>query len=187
MMRSTFRSLLPGALVTLSVAGCQPAIDPIGRTVMSSPPLDQALGLSRRSGRPEIPYTTIAANGPVQEQRVVAGRTVQVVSAGGGHAIVVDGRVLASDRDDNRVLIQGVYQGDGHTYVLIGEQSGGTACPSMFQVVDLSGIPAVSPQIGNCSEVPRVSVVGGALRVSVPAFRAAPAKTFTFKDGTLVR
>jgi len=120
----------------------------------------------------------------VQEQKVVAGRTVQIVSTGRGHAIVVDGRVLANDADDDRVIIQGVYQGGGRTYVLIEEQSGGTACPSLYQAVDLSAsAAAVSPQIGNCSDLPRVSVLGGALRVSVPAFRAAPAKAFTFKDG----
>ena len=186
MMRPIFERVLPAAMVALSVAGCQVATDPYGRTVMSTPTLGQALGLSGQSVRPSIPYTPIVASGSVQEQKVVSGRTVQIVSTGNGHAIVVDGHVLASDADDDRVIIQGVYQGGGRTYVLIGEQSGGTACPSMYQAVDLSGsVPAVSPQIGNCSDLPRVSVVGGALRLTLPAFRAAPARAFTLKDGRL--
>lgn len=187
MMRSRFKRALPAALVALSLAGCQVATDPYGRTIMSTHTLGQAMGISGQSARPSIPHTPIVASGPVQEQRVVAGRTVQVVSTEGGHAIVVDGRVLANDADDDRVIIQGVYQGGGRTYVLIAEQSGGTACPSMFQVVDLSSVPVVSPQIGNCSDLPRISVVGGALRVAVPAFRAAPGRTYTFKDGNLGR
>ena len=100
---------------------------------------------------------------------------------------MVDGRVLANDVDDDRVVIQSVHQGSGRTYALIGEQSGGNACPSMYQAVDLSGTPVISPQLGNCSDLPRISVVGGALRVFVPAFRAAPAATYTFRDGRLGR
>ena len=188
MMRSRFKHALPAALVALSLAGCKVATNSYGRTIMSTPTLAQALVIPGQPGQSGIPYTPIAANGRVQEQRVVAGRTVQVVSTGGGHAIVVDGRVLANDADDDRVIIQGAYQGGGRSYVLIEEQSGGTACPSMFQVVDLSGsMPAVSAQIGNCSDLPRVSVIGGALRMSVPAFRAAPARAFTFMDGRLGR
>ena len=98
----------------------------------------------------------------------------------------MDGRVLANDADDNRVLIQDVYKGGGRTYVLIAEQSGGSACPSLYQAIDLSGgTPVASPRFGNCSDVPRVGVVGGALQVSVPAFRAAPDATYVFRDGRL--
>ena len=182
----------PGATCALSVAlaaslflgGCQVATDPYGRTVMSTPTLGQALGLTRH----RVPYTPVAATGPVQIQRVVAGKTVQVVATGNGHAILVDGRVLATDEQDDRVVIQGVHEGGGRTYVLVKEQSGGNACPSMFQAIDLSGAnPTISPQFGNCSDLPRVSVANGALRVAVPAFRAARAATFVFRDGRLAR
>ena len=175
----------PGATCALSVAlaaslflgGCQVATDPYGRTVMSTPTLGQALGL-----------TPVAATGPVQIQRVVAGKTVQVVATGNGHAILVDGRVLATDEQDDRVVIQGVHEGGGRTYVLVEEQSGGNACPSMFQAIDLSSTtPVISPQFGNCNDLPRVSVSNGALRVAVPAFRAARAAVFTFRDGRLSR
>ena len=108
------------------------------------------------------------------------------MARGNGHQVVVDGRVLANDTEDDRVLIQDAYKGSGRTYVLIAEQSGGNACPSLYQAIDLSGgAPIASPQFGNCSDVPRVGVVGGALRVSVPAFRAAPAATYVFRDGRL--
>ena len=186
-MRSDLACLLRAVVVTLFLAGCQVGTDPYGRTVVSTPTLGEALGLSRQPVRRGVPYTPVAANGTVQEQRVVAGRNVQVVATGTGHAIVVDGRVLSSDADDDRVMIEGVYEGGGRTYVLFEEQSGGTACPSMYQAVDVSGSESVvSQQIGNCSDLPHVSVIGGVLRISVPAFRAAAAKTFMFKDGRLV-
>lgn len=90
-----------------------------------------------------------------------------------------------TDRDDDRVKVRSTHEGSGRTYVLIEEQSGGSICPSMFQAIDLSGGAAmISPRFGNCSDVPQVSVSGGALRVSVPAFHAAPATTFVFRDGT---
>ena len=169
--------------------------DPYGRIVISTPTLGQALGFAPQRGVQPI----VAQSVPVpqtlglrwaaseQDHRVVAGHTVQITAQGNGHQVVVDGRVLANDTEDDRVVIQSVHQGGGRTYVLIGEQSGGTACPSMYQAVDLSGIPVISPQFGSCSDLPRVSVVGGALRVSVPAFRAAPAATYMFRDGHLQR
>lgn len=173
-------------LAGIILTGCQVDTDPSGRTVVPTPTLGQALGLTRQTARPSFPHIPVAANGTVQEQRVVAGRIVQIVANGAGHAVLVDGRVLANDTEDDRVTIQGVYQGDGHVYVLIAEQSGGNACPSLYQALDVSGGAAlVSPQIGNCSDLPRVSVVEGALRIAVPAFRAAPAKTFVFGDGHL--
>ncbi|MGI8484493.1 MAG: hypothetical protein ACR2OU_09525 [Thermomicrobiales bacterium] len=175
------------ALSAVLLTGCQAQTDASGRTVLATPTLGQMLGVSSASRtQPGAAYTIPVASGVVQDQRVVEGRTVQIVRAGTTHHVVVDGRVLASDTEDDRVLIQGVHQGSGRTYVLIAEQSGGNACPSLYQAIDLSGGAAViSPQFGNCSDLPRISVSGGALRVSVPAFRAARAATYMFRDGRL--
>ncbi len=104
--------------------------------------------------------------GAAPDQRVVHGHTVQLAAVAGGHQVLVDGRVVATDEQDDRVVIQGVYEGRGRAYVLVEEQSGGNACPSMFQAIDLTGsAPFASPQFGNCSDLPRVSVVNGALAV----------------------
>ena len=165
--------------MTLSVvsvmilAGCQTTTDSYGRTVMSTPTLGQALDLQPQSNRLAAPYTPVNAVAGSQAQQVVGGKTVRVVAAQGGHQISVDGQTLAVDRDDDRVVIRSVHQGGGRTYVLIQEQSGGIACPAMYQAIDLSGPkPTISPPVGNCSDVPRVSVVGGAFQLTVPAFRA---------------
>jgi len=179
---------------TLLAAGCQVNTDPYGRMIVSTPTPGQALGLALQHGvQPgaprimKVPQTIgLRSTKAAQDQRVAAGHAVQIVAAAGGHQVVVDGRVLATDTEDDRVVIEGVYQGGGQTYVLIGEQSGGNACPSLYQAIDLSGaVPAISHQIGTCSDIPRVSVIGGVLRVAVPAFRAAPAQTFMFHDGHL--
>ena len=188
--RRPFQSVVLRASALFAVAlvavGCQATTDPAGRTVFSTPTLEQMIGIRPQPGRPvAIPIRNAAA---VTDQRVVRGRTVQVANVGFAHQILVDGRVLATDEQDDRVVIQGVHEGGGRTYVLVEEQSGGNACPSLFQAVDLSGAtPVISPQFGNCSDLPRVSVANGALRVSVPAFRAAPAATFVFRNGRLTR
>ena len=186
--RKGVSALLP-ALSALLLGACQVATDPYGRTVVSTPTLGQVLGVAPRPGAySRVPYVIPAAAGAARDRRVVAGRTVEVVASGTAHQIVVDGRVLATDAEDDRVVIQGVHQGGGRTYVLVEEQSGGNACPSMYQAIDLSGAaPAISPQFGNCSDVPKVSVGNGALRVSVPAFRAAPTASYAFRDGRLTR
>ena len=186
-MRPVVAALLPA--LPLILGGCQVATDPYGRKVVSTPTLGQVLGLApQHAVQPGQPRTVQMAEGTAQDQRVIAGHTVRITAVGNGHQVVVDGRVLATDTEDDRVAIQDVYQGSGRTYVLIAEQSGGTACPSLYQAIDLSGpLPAISPQIGNCSDIPRVSVVSGTLRVTAPAFRAAPAATFAFRDGRLSR
>ena len=198
-MRKALARLRAPAIVfsVCLLAGCQTRTDALGRTVISSPTLGRLLqmpafakGIASQAGSQPSPLHAIpvAAAEAVQDQRVVAGRTVQVVAAQGGHQVLVDGRVLATDRDDDRVKLRSTHEGNGRTYVLIEEQSGGNDCPSMFQAIDLSGGAAmISPRFGNCSDVPQVSVGGGALRVSVPAFHAAPATTFVFRDGRLSR
>lgn len=174
------------AAMALVAAGCQATTDSAGRTVFSTPTLGQMLGGRQQPVPPmAIPVRNVGA---VTDQRMVRGRTVQVASVGFAHQILVDGRVVATDEQDDRVVIQGVHEGGGRSYVLVEEQLGGNACPSMFQAIDLSGAnPSISPQFGNCSDLPRVSVVNGALRVAVPAFRAARAAVFTFRDGRLSR
>lgn len=186
------RMRVPALLPTLPVlflGACQVATDPYGRTMVSTPTLGQVLGVAPRpAAYSRVPYAMPSAAAAARDRRVVAGRTVEVAAAGTAHRIVVDGQVLATDADDDRVAIQGVHQGGGRTYVLVGEQSGGNACPSMYQAVDLSGgAPAISPQFGNCSDLPRVSVGNGTLRISVPAFRSAPAASYAFRDGRLTR
>lgn len=87
------------------------ATDPYARTVMSTPILGEGLGLSRQPVRPELVTPRSRLAGPcrtVQDRTKVAGRTVQVVTTANGHAIVVDGRVVASGTEDDRMLIQGV-------------------------------------------------------------------------------
>lgn len=186
--RMTFPALLAAPSV-LPMGACQVATDPYGRAVVSTPTLGQMLGVAPRpAAYSRVQSATPVAAGAAQDRRVVAGRTVEITASGGTHQIVVDGQVLATDAEDDRVVIQGVHQGGGRTYVLVEEQSGGNACPSMYQAVDLSGAaPTISPQFGNCSDLPGVSVGSGALRVSVPAFRAAPAASYAFRDGRLIR
>ena len=180
-------ALLP-TLSVLLVGACQVATDPHGRAVASTLTLGQVLGVAPRpAAYSRVQYATPTAAGAERDRRVVAGRTVEVVAAGTAHRIVVDGQVLTTDADD-RVAIQGVYQGGGRTYVLLEEQSGGNACPSMYQAVDLSvGTPTISPQFGNCSDLPQASVGNGALRIVIPAFRAVPAASYVFRAGRLTR
>ena len=181
--------VVAAALMTL-LSGCQVATDPYGRTVVSSPTMGQVLGLSSRPGvQPRSAFVTPAAATDIaQDQRTVGGHAVQVLKGQRGYQIVVDSRVIAEDNQDDHVVIRDVYRGGGRTYILIEEQSGGIACPSLYQAIDLTGAaPLISPQFGNCSDIPKVGVIDGRLRVSVPKFRAAPATTYTFQDGRLTR
>ncbi len=167
--------------ISLALVGCGVRTDAAGRTVLSTPTLGQLLGLRASDGAASV--RQVAATS-AEDHHTVAVHVIQVVTANQGHRIVVDGRVLATDTEADRVRIQGIFG----SYVLVAEESGGNACPTMYQAVDLGAqIPAISPQFGTCSDLPRVSNVAGALRVSLPGFRAARAATYTFRNGSLTR
>ena len=128
--------------------------------------------------------------GPGGEQTTVAGHQVRVVKTGDLiHDVLVDNRPVIHDDESMVVLIQGSYEGGGHTYVLVAVASGGVNCPSRYQAIDLSAAtPKVSQQFGNCSDLPKVAVgADGALRVSFLKYKASPAETDVFKDGRFSR
>lgn len=179
---------LAALLPALFLGACQVRTDVYGRTVMSTPTFGQVLGMSARLPGPGVPGVfNAAASAPAGDQQTVHGHTVQVVQVGPtDHEILIDGRRVARDPESSYVAIQSGYEGAGRAYVLLAEASGGTACPSMYQAIDLSGsVPLVSAQFGNCSDVFRASVFSGALRVAFPHFRAARPATYVFRDGRL--
>jgi hypothetical protein len=103
------------------------------------------------------------------------------------HVVLVDGRPVVHDTGDAFVTIPGVYEGGGRAYALISEATGGNACASLYQAIDLSGpVPAVSPRFGNCNDLPHVSVVAGALRVWFPPFRIGGPETDVYKTVCLL-
>lgn len=121
-----------------------------------------------------------------QETKTVGGQKVSIVKLGEGHfEVFVDGKTVLTNEDDSIVTLKGSYISGGRRYVLIAEISGGTACPALYQAINLSGpTPVISPRLGNCSDLPKVSVTGGILRIAFPRFGDAPAKIETFGDET---
>jgi hypothetical protein len=70
--------------------------------------------------------------------------------------------------------------------VLLALETGGRACPSVYQWVLLSekGFEA-SPEFGNCSEEVKTSLAGSELIVQAPKYGSAPAATYTFNGKQL--
>ncbi len=116
-----------------------------------------------------------------------AGHAVTVNTGGiTAHQVLVDGRVVLNDTTDEFVSFRGPFSGDGKIYVLIEEAPGGNACAAQYQALDLSRVPpTLSPVFGNCSDLPRITMVGSALRVVFPAFRAGKAERDVYRNGRL--
>jgi hypothetical protein len=116
----------------------------------------------------------------------VNGHAVAVATEPGRFQVTVDRKTVIDDKDDAGVVIQGAYEGGGRAYVLISEASGGNACAAQFQAIDVSGAtPLVSPVFGTCSDLPDVSVDGGALHVSMKRTDGLAADVFVYADGKL--
>jgi hypothetical protein len=128
------------------------------------------------------------AVGQTLDKVVVRGTSVQVFGQHPGEIIVVVGdRVVIHDDHDMTVSIQGIYEGEGRTYVLVEENSGGNGCPGLFQAIDLTSTigPQVSKPFGTCSDLPKASVQSGNLQVTLPRMDGKGNITYSYFDGKL--
>jgi hypothetical protein len=87
-------------------------------------------------------------------------------------AVRVDSTVVYRDSIAQAVLLHTLTTWSGRRIAVIEVSSGGNACPSMFRIVEFSEErrPRVSPEIGNCSDLPVVMMDGARFRVRFPGF-----------------
>lgn len=80
--------------------------------------------------------------------------------------------VLFRDSVSQTVGVHTFTEASGRSLVLLHLFSGGTGCPAMYRIVELAGDrePAVTPEFGNCSDIPVVLLDEGRLRVRFPGF-----------------
>lgn len=123
------------------------------------------IGLIRAVGAAEIEWS-----------QTINGHLVELIKSeqkGTSHFdLLIDQKPVFSD-DLDQFIHAAQYSGGGRTYLLLEEQSGGNACESQFQALDITDIPPrASPRFGNCSINPKVSVVDGALHVVSQAYKS---------------
>jgi hypothetical protein len=98
------------------------------------------------------------------------------------YRLTVNGAKL--EQMDGFPRFQGVYG----SYVLLEEGTGGTACPSLYRVIDLSGtIPTLTSQFGSCSDLPIVTLTANGLRVVTPAMSGPISQTVLISGGRVTK
>lgn len=80
--------------------------------------------------------------------------------------------VVFGDSMSLAVMLHTLTSWSGRRVALLELASGGTACPSMYRIVEFTeeGRPRVSPEFGNCSDIPVVLQDGTRFRVRFPGF-----------------
>jgi hypothetical protein len=118
---------------------------------------------------------------------VVHGVPVQVTGEfPNGILVTVGDRVVIRDSLNTIVYIKGIYEGDGKTYVLIAEASGGNACPELYQAIDMSVVETkISKPFGTCSDIGEPAVIHGALALDLPRLDGKGRVLFTYFAGVL--
>ena len=102
--------------------------------------------------------------------------------------ILVSGVPVLQDKSDLVVSIGKDVRNASARYLVLVEDSGGTACPAMLQVVDLSGAtPKISEQFGTCSDIPAVSLDGATLTVTLPDMTDRNRTAFIFNGTTMTK
>ena len=129
--------------------------------------------ITRQSAGQTILDKQLSANGVMLE---LTGTSLQ-------HSrLTVNGAEL--EQMDGFPRFQGVYG----NYVLLEEGTGGTACPSLYRVIDLSGIiPTLTSQFGSCSDLPIVTLTANGLRVVTPSMSGPISQTVLISGGRVTK
>ncbi|MXN67476.1 hypothetical protein GR183_21425 [Stappia sp. GBMRC 2046] len=101
--------------------------------------------------------------------------------------ILVDERPLYYQDDARYGFVAktyNVYESVG--VAIIGFSSGGSGCPAIYRIVDLTfGSPILSQQFGSCSDTPIFQIVEGKIQIDFPAFGEVPAERWVYSDSKL--
>jgi hypothetical protein len=103
-----------------------------------------------------------------------------------GFVVTAGDQIAIRDDTDMTVGIFGVFEGDGHTYVLVAEDCGGSGCSEVYQAIDMTRSPYVtSPVFGTGWVSPKPVVRDGALVIVQERSDKKVRFTYNFKDGQL--
>lgn len=140
--------------------------------------------------------------------RIVARDTVQVIGFPRGgyrpHTVRVNGRFVWTGEMAGMAIDTVVARPGGGALVILAIIPGGTACESMFRVLELppdQGAPRVSNEFGTCEGQPHVMVRRDRLRMffagylpmpyaamdSLPPDANPPAELYEYRGGRMVR
>lgn len=105
------------------------------------------------------------------------------------HVVLIAGEEALRESDALRLSVAWRQPERGPaTLVVIQVDSGGTACPAMYRLIDLSRPQRfVSPKFGNCSDVPRFEQAGGVLYIVFPPYRRAAAERYRYAEAFVER
>jgi hypothetical protein len=111
--------------------------------------------------------------------------------------VAVDGAAMLEDSTALDVSVYALSRSPAlgmGTVVVLEAASGGTACPSLFRILELSddAPPVLTDEFGDCSDIPAVAFDSGAVAVrfpgfytnvaaSEPGFRQPPPVTWTYR------
>ena len=111
--------------------------------------------------------------------------------------VAVDGAAMLEDSTAQGVSVYALSRSPSlgmGMVVVLEAASGGTACPSLFRILELPGDapPVLTDELGDCSDIPTVAFDSGAVAVrfpgfytssaaSEPGFREPPPVTWTYR------
>lgn len=110
------------------------------------------------------------------DTQTVDGHKVELVRPEHGHyRVMLDGKAIYAGESEF-FSMKGVYSGDGRAYIVIEENNEGTSCPAKYRVFDISvPTPIVRGDLGNCSDIPKITMNAGKLHLVFPRFQSAGA------------
>ena len=105
-------------------------------------------------------------------------------TASQGYVVIAGERVVARDEATDRMAFDGIFEGEGHTYVLLSKYSGGASCCYSYNLIDMSSHnPITSKEFDYGFRMIKTDVDKGALRIETISHDQKHKITYVFKDG----
>jgi hypothetical protein len=100
------------------------------------------------------------------------------------HAILFKGKRVYQNDECFSLGIKKVFSIGTDKVALVEVSSGGTACPStyVFITAKSSGVPLLSKEFGNCSDIPKIIAKGEKITLKFPG---NPPETWTYQNGNV--
>lgn len=103
------------------------------------------------------------------------------------HRVTVGGRPVFTDDVSIRVSTVVAVPLERPQWILVKRETGGTACPASFRVLDVSGDePVLSQDFGTCSDALTVETMARGIKVTMPRWNGVGKAVWTWKNGQLM-
>ena len=149
--------------------------------------------LDRPVERPQAVAPPATAGPALQSQKASIALTDELQTIAGrleavDDKLIMGNTIIVREMGAMNLAIAGGWPSNAAAkYALVLLNSGGSACPATFKILDLTGAGSLTAQFGNCSDLPTTSYDGEKLSIEFAPYGSALAERYEYVSGKLAK